>query len=42
MQTDLAISPSGDIWVTNNWHDIDSCFGEPNEVLSTAAAAKAL
>ena len=35
MQTDLAISPSGDVWVMNNWQDIDSCFGDPNEVLST-------
>ncbi|MBV9968409.1 MAG: hypothetical protein JO228_00370 [Xanthobacteraceae bacterium] len=35
MQTDLAISPSGDVWVMNNWQDIDSCFGIPSEVLST-------
>jgi len=35
MQTDLAISPSGDVWVMNNWQDIDSCFGKPNEALST-------
>ena len=35
MQTDLAISPSGDVWVMNNWQDIESCFGDPNEVLST-------
>jgi hypothetical protein len=35
MQTDLAISPSGDVWVVNNWQDIDSCFGTPNEALST-------
>jgi hypothetical protein len=35
MQTDLAISPSGDVWVMNNWQDIDSCFGSPNEALST-------
>jgi hypothetical protein len=35
MQTDLAISPSGDVWVMNNWQDIDSCFGEHNEALST-------
>jgi len=35
MQTDLAISPSGDVWVMNNWQDIDSCFGRPNEALST-------
>jgi hypothetical protein len=35
MQTDLAISPSGDVWVMNNWQDIDSCFGTFNEALST-------
>jgi hypothetical protein len=35
MQTDLAISPAGDVWVMNNWQDIDSCFGTPNEALST-------
>jgi len=35
MQTDLAISPSGDVWVMNNWQDIDSCFGVPDEALST-------
>src|SRR5262252_7559732 len=35
MQTDLAIGPTGDVWVINNWQDIDSCFGTPNEALST-------
>ena len=35
MQTDLAISPSGDVWVMNNWQDIDSCFGKPPEAVST-------
>jgi hypothetical protein len=35
MQTDLAISPSGDVWVMNNWQDIDSCFSSANEALST-------
>jgi hypothetical protein len=35
MQTDLAIGPAGDVWVMNNWQDIDSCFGAPDEVLST-------
>jgi len=35
MQTDLAISPSGDVWVMNNWQDINSCFGTPDEALST-------
>ena len=36
MQTDLAIDPAGNVWVMNNWQDIDSCFGVPDEVLSTA------
>jgi hypothetical protein len=35
MQTDLAIGPAGDVWVMNNWEDIDSCFGVPPEALST-------
>jgi hypothetical protein len=35
MQVDLAISPAGDIWVTNNWQDIGSCYGKPNEATST-------
>ena len=35
MQTDLAIDPAGNVWVMNNWQDIDSCFGEPPETLST-------
>ena len=35
MQTDLAIGPEGDVWVMNHWQDIESCFGVPDEVLST-------
>jgi hypothetical protein len=35
MQTDLAISPVGDVWLMNNWQDIDSCFGAPDEARST-------
>jgi hypothetical protein len=35
MQTDLAIGPAGDVWVMNNWQDIESCFGIPPEALST-------
>jgi streptogramin lyase len=35
MQTDLAIGPAGDVWVMNNWQDIASCFGDPDEALST-------
>jgi hypothetical protein len=35
MQTDLAIDPAGNVWVMNNWQDIDSCLEIPDEVLST-------
>jgi len=35
MQTDLAIGPAGDVWVMDNWEEIDSCFGVPSEALST-------
>ena len=35
MQTDLAIDPAGNVWVMNNWQDIDSCIDTPNEALST-------
>jgi hypothetical protein len=31
----LAISPAGDVWVMDNWQDINSCYGNPPEGLST-------
>ena len=40
MQTDLAISPSGDVWVMNNWQDIDSCFPGAAEALSTRCSGQ--
>jgi hypothetical protein len=33
--TDLAIDPAGNVWLMNNWQDIDSCFGDPSEARST-------
>jgi hypothetical protein len=27
--------PAGDVWVVNNWQDIESCFGVPSESTST-------
>ena len=35
MQTDIAVDPAGNVWAINNWQDVDSCFGYPNEALST-------
>ena len=35
MQVDIDVDPAGNVWVTNNWQDIDSCIGTPKEALST-------
>ena len=35
MQTDLAVDPAGNVWVMNNWQDIASCIGKPQEAIST-------
>jgi hypothetical protein len=36
MQVDIALDPAGNIWVGNNWQDIDQCFATPPiEALST-------
>jgi hypothetical protein len=35
MQTDIAVDPAGNVWAMNNWQDIDSCIGTPQEALST-------
>ena len=35
LQVDIDVDPAGNVWVTNNWQDIDSCVGKPDEGLST-------
>jgi streptogramin lyase len=35
MQTDLSISPTGDVWVIDNWENYPSCFPGQPEGLST-------
>jgi hypothetical protein len=35
LQVDIAVDPAGNVWVGNNWQDVDSCTGTPNEALST-------
>ena len=40
MQIDLAIGPAGDVWAMNNWQDIDSCIGVPNEAPSTRSGGQ--
>jgi hypothetical protein len=41
-QTDLATDPAGDVWLMNNWQDIDSCFGDPSEALYRLALRAAM
>jgi hypothetical protein len=40
MEVDVDIDPAGNVWVTNNWQDIDSCIGIPAEALSTRCAGQ--
>ena len=35
LQVDIGVDPAGNVWVGNNWQDVDSCMGPPNEALST-------
>jgi hypothetical protein len=42
MQTDLAISPAGDVWVIDNWQDINSCYDDPPEGLSTRCGGQGI
>ena len=35
LETGVAIGPAGDVWVMNNWQDIDSCFRGSPEAVST-------
>jgi len=35
LQTDIAVDPAGNVWAMNNWQDIDSCYPNPSEALST-------
>ncbi|MGO9942739.1 MAG: hypothetical protein ACLPIC_08210 [Rhodoblastus sp.] len=40
LQVDVGIGPAGDVWVTNNWQDHASCFGKPDETVSTRCAGE--
>jgi hypothetical protein len=42
MEVDVDVDPAGNVWVTNNWQDIDSCIGTPLEGLSTRCAGQGL
>jgi hypothetical protein len=40
MEVDVDVDPAGNVWVTNNWQDIDSCVATPIEALSTRCAGQ--
>ena len=40
LQVDVEIGVAGDGWVTNNWQDHTSCYGEPKEVFSALCAGQ--
>ena len=40
LQVDVGIDPAGDVWVTNNWQDHNSCYGKPDEAVSTHCAGE--
>ena len=42
MEVDIDIDPAGNVWVTNNWQDIDSCIGTPKEGLSTRCGGQGI
>ncbi len=35
MLADVSIDPAGNVWVSDNWQDPTSCYGEPDEGVST-------
>ncbi len=39
---DIGIDPAGNVWVDNNWQNLDSCFGTPPEPLSTLCGGQGL
>jgi hypothetical protein len=42
MQVDIDIDPAGNVWVSNNWQDIQSLLGRNAEPLSTRGAGQGI
>ena len=40
MVTDVSIDPAGNVWVSNNWQDIDAALGQVAEPRSTLGAGQ--
>ncbi len=42
MLVDASIDPAGNVWVSNNWQDPSSCYGKPDEALSTRCGGQGM
>jgi hypothetical protein len=42
MLVDVSIDPAGNAWVSNNWQDPTSCYGEPDESVSTRCGGQGM
>jgi len=42
MLVDASIDPAGDVWVSNNWQDPQSCYGKPPEPVSTRCGGQGM
>ena len=40
MEVDIDIDPAGNVWVGNNWQNLDSVLGRNAEPLSTLGAGQ--
>ena len=40
LETDLAIDPAGNVWVTNNYQDLSACFHQLSGALSEAHSTR--
>lgn len=39
---DASIDPAGNVWVSNNWQDPSSCYGKPDEGVSTRCGGQGM
>ena len=42
MLVDVSIDPAGNVWVSNNWQDPASCYGQPAEGISTRCGGQGM
>jgi hypothetical protein len=42
MLVDVSIDPAGNVWVSNNWQDPTSCYGKPEESVSTRCGGQGM